>query len=158
VQNSKSTFLLQIASPTNLLLLSHLDNLCNFDDLQPWRWRKYVYLECLYLSTSPHSVTTQKTNIDIFTSLRTSNLIQLTCLLPSVHSPGEASVKKFLFQVVNDDTDVETNMEHLRGWPCLYNYFLSDIAAWSRPVTLFPHQLWGFPVLQMCIRSDVCFL
>jgi hypothetical protein len=33
-------------------------------------WRQYVSLKCWY----PHSITNQKTNIDIFTVVRTSNL------------------------------------------------------------------------------------
>jgi hypothetical protein len=37
-----------------------------FRAVPPKRW---------YLSTSPYGVTTQKTNIDIFTAVRTSNLI-----------------------------------------------------------------------------------
>jgi hypothetical protein len=76
-----------------------------------------VCLKCWYLFTSPHSITTHKTNIDIFTSLTNSNLIYFIHLLSAVDSPGEASVKKLLFQVVNDVSDVETNMEHLRGLP-----------------------------------------
>jgi hypothetical protein len=46
-------------------------------------------------------------------------------------------MKKFLFQVLNDVSDVETNMEHLRCLPCPYNYFVSDSAACRRPATLF---------------------
>jgi hypothetical protein len=45
--------------------------------VQPWRCRQYVPLKRWHQSTSPHSVTTQKTNTDIFTAVRTLNLIQL---------------------------------------------------------------------------------
>jgi hypothetical protein len=38
-------------------------------DIQPWRWRQYVPPKCRYLPTSPHGVTTQKTNTDIFTTV-----------------------------------------------------------------------------------------
>jgi hypothetical protein len=38
-----------------------------------WRWRQYVPPKRWYLPTSPHGVTTQKTNTDIF-ALRTSHL------------------------------------------------------------------------------------
>jgi hypothetical protein len=44
-------------------------------NLQPWRWRQYVHPKRWYLPTNPHYVTAQKTNIDIFTAVRTSNLI-----------------------------------------------------------------------------------
>jgi hypothetical protein len=37
----------------------------------------YVPPKRLYLPTSPYGVTTQKTNIDIFTAVRTSDLILL---------------------------------------------------------------------------------
>jgi hypothetical protein len=40
--------------------------------LQPWRWRQYHSSKRWYLSTSPHGVTIQKTNIDFFTNARTS--------------------------------------------------------------------------------------
>jgi hypothetical protein len=36
--------------------------------VQPWRWRQNVPPKRWYLPTSPHSVTTQKTSIDNFTS------------------------------------------------------------------------------------------
>jgi hypothetical protein len=36
--------------------------------VQPWRWRQNVPPKRWYLPTSPHSVTTQKTSIDTFTS------------------------------------------------------------------------------------------
>lgn len=34
------------------------------------RWRLYIYLKCRCLLTSPHRVTTQKTNINIFSIMR----------------------------------------------------------------------------------------
>jgi hypothetical protein len=39
------------------------------------RWRQYVPAKRWYLPR-PHDVTTQKTNIDIFTTVRTSNLMR----------------------------------------------------------------------------------
>jgi hypothetical protein len=45
---------------------------------QPW-CRQYIAPKHWHLPTSPHAVTTQKTNIDIFTAVRTSNLI-LSCI------------------------------------------------------------------------------
>jgi hypothetical protein len=42
---------------------------------QPWRRKQYVPPKCWHLPTSPHGVITQKTNIDIFTAVRTSNLV-----------------------------------------------------------------------------------
>jgi hypothetical protein len=41
--------------------------------LQGW-WRQYVPSKRWYIPSNPHGVTTQKTNIDIFTSVRPSNL------------------------------------------------------------------------------------
>jgi hypothetical protein len=49
--------------------------------LHPWRWRHYVCLKCWCLPTSPQGITTQKTNTDIFTAMRTSNFIQVLVLL-----------------------------------------------------------------------------
>jgi hypothetical protein len=45
---------------------------CNAACLKPWRWRQNVSPKRWYLPTSLQGVTIQKTNIDIFTSLRTS--------------------------------------------------------------------------------------
>jgi hypothetical protein len=42
---------------------------------QPERWRQYVSPKRWYLSTSSQAVTIQKTNIDVFTAVRTSDLI-----------------------------------------------------------------------------------
>jgi hypothetical protein len=47
--------------------------------IQPCRWSWYVPLKHQHLPTSLHGVTIHKTNIDIFTVMRTSNLI--ACLL-----------------------------------------------------------------------------
>jgi hypothetical protein len=41
---------------------------------RPWRWRQYASPKRWYLPTSPHCVTTQKNNIDIFTAVRTSSI------------------------------------------------------------------------------------
>jgi hypothetical protein len=38
-------------------------------------WRQYVPPKRWPLPTSPHGVTTQKTNIDVFTAVRTSNFV-----------------------------------------------------------------------------------
>jgi hypothetical protein len=38
-------------------------------------WRQYVSLKCWYLLTDPHSITTQKADTAIFTTVRTSNLM-----------------------------------------------------------------------------------
>jgi hypothetical protein len=51
--------------------LNHIRRLC-------WKWF-YFPPKRWFLPISPHGVTTQKTNIDIFTAVRTSNLM-LTCL------------------------------------------------------------------------------
>jgi hypothetical protein len=40
-----------------------------------WRWKQYVAPKHWYLPTCPQGVTTQKTTIDIFTAMRTSNPI-----------------------------------------------------------------------------------
>jgi hypothetical protein len=40
-----------------------------------------VPLKCWNLPISPHSITTQKTNINIFTAVRTSNLMILSSLM-----------------------------------------------------------------------------
>jgi hypothetical protein len=40
---------------------------------QPWRWRQYVPPKRWYLPISPHGVTTQETNIDIYSAVRISN-------------------------------------------------------------------------------------
>jgi hypothetical protein len=45
--------------------------------LQDWGWRQYVPPKRWYLPTSPHGISTQKNNIDIFTAVRTSNLAQV---------------------------------------------------------------------------------
>jgi hypothetical protein len=42
---------------------------------QPWKWGRYFPPNRFHLPPSPHGVTTQKTNIDIMSSVRTSNLI-----------------------------------------------------------------------------------
>jgi hypothetical protein len=42
---------------------------------QGWIWRQYVPLKRWYRPASPHGFTTQKTNIDIFTAMRTSSHI-----------------------------------------------------------------------------------
>jgi hypothetical protein len=42
--------------------------------LQNWRWKQYIPPKHWCLPTSPHSVTAQKTNIDIFNAVTTSNL------------------------------------------------------------------------------------
>jgi hypothetical protein len=44
--------------------------------LQSWRWRQYVPPNQLYLPTIPPDITNQKTNISIFTAVRTSDLIK----------------------------------------------------------------------------------
>jgi hypothetical protein len=44
-------------------------------DLQPWRSRQHVASKRWYVPTSPHSVTTQKTNTDSSTAVRTPNFI-----------------------------------------------------------------------------------
>jgi hypothetical protein len=44
------------------------------DSLQPWRWVRCVSQKRWYLATRPHDVTTQKTDTDIFTAVRTSDL------------------------------------------------------------------------------------
>jgi threonine/homoserine efflux transporter RhtA len=43
--------------------------------IRPWRWRQYVPQKRWYPSTSLHGVTTWKTNINIYTAMRTLNLI-----------------------------------------------------------------------------------
>jgi hypothetical protein len=43
--------------------------------LQGWRWRQHVSPKRWYLHSSPKGVTTQETNIDIFTAVRTSDLM-----------------------------------------------------------------------------------
>jgi hypothetical protein len=43
----------------------------------PWSQMEYVPLEQWYLCTSPHGITTQKTNMDIFIAMRTWNPIQI---------------------------------------------------------------------------------
>jgi hypothetical protein len=40
------------------------------------RWMQYVPPKHWYLPTNPHGITTHKTNTDIFTAMRTSNLIK----------------------------------------------------------------------------------
>jgi hypothetical protein len=42
--------------------------------LQPWRWRQYVSPKCRYQPMNLHSVSTQKNNTVIRTTMRTSNL------------------------------------------------------------------------------------
>jgi hypothetical protein len=72
-----------------------------------------------------------------FNFLRTSSLIHCIHLLQSVDSPREAYLKKLLFQVVNEVSDVDVATEHLRCLLCPYSYFLSDNAVCRRPATLF---------------------
>jgi hypothetical protein len=50
---------------------------------QPWLWGLYVSLKCWYLPESPQGVTTKKTEIYIFTAMRTSNLIKFIVKLPA---------------------------------------------------------------------------
>jgi hypothetical protein len=45
--------------------------------LQRWRWRQYVPPKRWYLPTSVHSISAQKTNINIFTAVRNSNFLQV---------------------------------------------------------------------------------
>jgi hypothetical protein len=49
--------------------------------LQPWRWRQYVSPKRWYLPTSPHDVTTQKTNIDKFNYNYTIHAIRPSLLI-----------------------------------------------------------------------------
>jgi hypothetical protein len=63
---------------------------------KPWRWRQYLPPKRRYLPTSPYGVATQKTNIDIFTAVRTSNLTRVwrcTDLRSLAGNPGNASVR-----------------------------------------------------------------
>jgi hypothetical protein len=46
------------------------------NDTQPSRWTQYISPKSWYHPTSLHGATIQKTNIDIFTAVRTSNLIR----------------------------------------------------------------------------------
>jgi hypothetical protein len=43
-------------------------------------------LVCWYVPASPHNITTHKTNVDIFTALKTSNLIYLIVLSSFLHT------------------------------------------------------------------------
>jgi hypothetical protein len=62
---------------------------------QHWKWRQYVPPKCWYLPLRPNGVKTQKANVDIFTTVRTSlshkNSDPTTCncqlshFLPSKH-------------------------------------------------------------------------
>jgi hypothetical protein len=49
---------------------------------KPWRWRQYVSPKRWYLPTNLHGITTQKKNINIYTSVRTSNLTILVIFKP----------------------------------------------------------------------------
>jgi hypothetical protein len=58
---------------------------------QPWRWRQCFFLKCSYQPLSPHGVIFHKTNIDIFTNVRTFALkMEAVCfsetLLPNCES------------------------------------------------------------------------
>jgi hypothetical protein len=49
--------------------------LCGFvGRYRSWRWRQYISPKRWYLPTRPHDVTCQKSNIDIFTAVRTSDI------------------------------------------------------------------------------------
>jgi hypothetical protein len=50
---------------------------------------EYVPQKQWYLPTSPHGITTQKTNINILNTMRTSNLIKLSEILVSHSSEYE---------------------------------------------------------------------
>jgi hypothetical protein len=63
--------------------------------LKPWRWTQYVSPKRWYLPTSPHSVTTQKTNIDIFTAVRTSHFMK------DAH-PGTRPAPNVRFALIHD--------------------------------------------------------
>jgi hypothetical protein len=58
---------------------------CEDINNQCWRWRQYFSLKCLYLPVCPHGITTQKTNINIFTTGRTSNLIHINNIFITRH-------------------------------------------------------------------------
>jgi hypothetical protein len=55
-------------------------NVLHTSQFQPRRWRQHVPTNLLCLFTSPHGVTIQNTNMDIFTSVRTSNQSIFICL------------------------------------------------------------------------------
>jgi hypothetical protein len=60
----------------NCLVIFCLFNVFVFWVINPWRWKQYVSPKRWYLPTSPHGVTTLKTNIDTFIAVS----ISVSCL------------------------------------------------------------------------------
>jgi hypothetical protein len=56
---------------------------------KPWRWRQHVSPKRRYIPTNLHGITTQKNNINIYTSVRTSNLIILQLYLSPEDGDGK---------------------------------------------------------------------
>jgi hypothetical protein len=70
------------------------------DYVSPKRW---------YLTTNPHGITTQKSNIDIFTAVRTSNLTQYSfCLKMFLTYKYDTGMKKnFWVSLPNSMTETK---------------------------------------------------
>jgi hypothetical protein len=60
---------------------TYCPHLQSWNSLQLCRWRQYVPPKRLYIPTRLYDVTTHKTNIEIFTTVRTSNIIFLNMLI-----------------------------------------------------------------------------